>query len=401
MGFITNTGTTIELIAKLTPEGRRKLITNTNTLVSGFSLGDSDNYYDVFTGLTANQIPQISGDNNGNDSNNGGSNYKIKSTILYKPTIARKPVEVASISVNSVIENLGYKTVYYSGGSISQNKIDLGNKNTDSLVNLFYAFGLPISDSDYSKYTGTTSQLGGYSDTVLSAISQNNILVVGVSGDEYPELIDGKSIRLDITTTAATFNLYSTFEKKSVSVGTEDTNVRDSSVNISQFGPNVALLFSDTIQKPNSNASNSWATGYSQNKPFSVNGKHRYNYRANTTTGLIPDKAVGIAYLDKGFMVITDPTIVDNFSTSFSAATGTTITFDSVRNRVSQSITCIANRGEFNTSNNPTWKNGDVPRITEIGLWDATNTLIAIGKLNETYYKPSDDFVAFNISIDY
>lgn len=401
MGFITNTGTTIELVAKLTPEGRRKLITNTNTLVNSFSLGDSDNYYDVFTGLTINQVPQISGNNNGKDNNNGGSNYRIKSTILYKPTIPNKSVEVASISVNTVTENLGYKTIYYSGGSITQNKVNLNDKNTDSLVNLFYAFGLPISNSDYSKYTGTTSQLGGYSDTAISGISKNEILVIGISGDEFPELIDGKSIKLDVTTTATTFSVYSTYETKSVALGTEDTNVRDLSTNLSQFGPNISLLFSDSIQKPNSNVLNSWALGYSENKPFSVNGKFRYNYRPNTTNGLLTDKAVGIAYLDKGFLVLTDPEIAGKFDTSFSGASGTSVTFDSVRNRVSQSITCIANRGEFSTSNNPTWKDGDTPRITEIGLWDNTNTLIAIGKLNSTYYKPTDDFVAFNITIDY
>jgi antirestriction protein ArdC len=44
---------------------------------------------------------------------------------------------------------------------------------------------------------------------------------------------------------------------------------------------------------------------------------------------------------------------------------------------------------------------GDTPRITEIGLYDNTGTLIAIGKLNKTYYKPVDDLVAFAITIEY
>ena len=30
-----------------------------------------------------------------------------------------------------------------------------------------------------------------------------------------------------------------------------------------------------------------------------------------------------------------------------------------------------------------------------------TGTLIAVAKLNKTYYKPSNDFVAFNVTIDY
>jgi len=39
MGFLT--GTTIELKAKLTPTGRRKLVSNDNTLIKNFALGDS------------------------------------------------------------------------------------------------------------------------------------------------------------------------------------------------------------------------------------------------------------------------------------------------------------------------------------------------------------------------
>ena len=113
------------------------------------------------------------------------------------------------------------------------------------------------------------------------------------------------------------------------------------------------------------------------------------------------DSPVGIAYLDKGFIVITEPTIVNSFNPIYSGSSATTITFDSVRTKVSQSITCIAGRSEFSVSNNPTWSAGDIPRITEVGIFDANNTLIAIGKLNKTYEKPANDFVAFNITIEY
>ena len=114
-----------------------------------------------------------------------------------------------------------------------------------------------------------------------------------------------------------------------------------------------------------------------------------------------PIEYLRISYLDKGFLVITEPTIVNDFVTGFSGATGTSITFDYDRVSVSQSITCLADRGEFGVSNNPTWSLGDIPRITEIGLFDNTGTLIAIGKLNKTYYKSVDDLVAFAITIEY
>ena len=162
------------------------------------------------------------------------------------------------------------------------------------------------------------------------------------------------------------------------------------------------MLFSDDILRPNGgDVTKSWATGYAQSKPFSVNGKELYNIRTNTNLSQVADKPVGVAHLDKGFIVITEPTIVDSYNAAYSGASATTITFNTVRNKVSQSITCIAARGEFGVSNNPTWSAGDTPRITEVALFDSTNTLIAIGKLNKTYEKPADDFVAFNITIDY
>ena len=100
-------------------------------------------------------------------------------------------------------------------------------------------------------------------------------------------------------------------------------------------------------------------------------------------------------------MVITDPTIVNDFVIGGTGSTATTLTFDHARSTVSQQITCIAERGEFGVSTNGSWSSGDVPRITEIGLFDGSGTLIAIAKLNRSYEKVVDDMVAFNVTIEY
>lgn len=400
MGFLKNT-TQVDLIAKLTPQGRVKLITNNNTLIKSFRLGDSDSLYTSYSGLTGGQVPQISGDNGGTDLSNGGVNYLMKSFLNYKVNVINKPVEVQSISVNSSFQDLGYKTIEFSGGSITQDLVSLSDLNTDTLVNLYYSFNLPITNQEFNNYTGITSQFGGYSDTVLSGIASTKILVIGIDGDEYSELIDGKSIKLDLETPTKNYSIYSTYENNSINVVNEDSKVIETSQNITIYGPNVALLFSDEIKKPNNETTTSWSNGYAQNKPFSVGGKERFNYVSNLGLESSVDEAIGVAYLDKGFIVITNKEIVDNFDISGATSTSTNITFNSVRNRISQSITCISNRGEFGTSNNPTWVNGDIPRITEIGLYDENDTLIAIGKLNKTFEKPIDEFVAFNITIDY
>lgn len=403
MGFLQNTSQ-YELVAKLTPQGRRKLATSSNTLITTFSLGDSDSYYVSLSGLTGGQVPAISGNGNGVDLSNGGANYVLRSTLNLNGSTDKKPVDPASISVVNSFEHVGFKTVpfYYSSNTITQNCIDLNDTQTDSLTNLFYSFALPTTASDFNKYTGLTSSQGGYLNTAYSGIAQTKILVVGIDVGQYSELIDGKSIKLEMATSASTYSIYGTYETKGSPLTTEDTAVVDSSTNITKYGPNRTMLFSDSILKPNGgDATKSWATGYSQSKPFSANGKQRFNATTNPNLGLVADKPVGVAYLDKGFLVITEPTIVNSYNSTYSGATGTSVTFDTVRNKVSQSITCLANRGEFGVSNNPTWSAGDIPRITEVAMFDTSNTLIAIGKLNKPYNKPKDDFIAFNITIEY
>jgi len=100
MGFLNNT-TTIELKAKLTPEGRAKLISNNNTLITSFSLGDSDAYYGAYSGLTGGQVPEFSGDNGGSNTNNGGVNYVLRSTLKLNAATDKKLVNPASISFSA------------------------------------------------------------------------------------------------------------------------------------------------------------------------------------------------------------------------------------------------------------------------------------------------------------
>jgi hypothetical protein len=67
-----------------------------------------------------------------------------------------------------------------SGANISQITVARSNFLTDSYVNLFYSFGLPLNSVDDNKYTGTTYVNGGYSDTALSAVAKTKIVVISV-----------------------------------------------------------------------------------------------------------------------------------------------------------------------------------------------------------------------------
>jgi len=60
------------------------------------------------------------------------------------------------------------------------------------------------------------------------------------------------------------------------------------------------------------------------------------------------------------------------------------VTLSSISTNVSQDIICIINRDEFNQSSNKTF-NGDDVRISEIGIYDYKENLVAIAKTSEQF----------------
>ncbi len=399
MGF-NSTGTTLTLTAKLTPMGRQKLVSTNNALIKTFSLGDSDaNYYTNLT-LGTGQVPNSSGSIGVNNTVSNGTTQPIslKSTLIVNATgITRKPVSSQSINILSEKVYLGQTTLSSTG--LTQNVINRNDVTTDPLVNLMYSFSLPLNSNDDSIYTGVTYSSGGYSDTAFSGIPTEKVLVIGINENNYGEMIDGKTVNVKVTTSANTFNIYSTYQGNLTAAATLDVLDYDTHEPQTEYGQNVVMLFSDEIMKPNGgDASLSWATGYNTNKPFSLNNKKTFNLQTNINLGTVADKPVGIAFLDKGFIVITDKTIVDSFD-PITSLSGTEVSFNSSSTNVFQSVTCIADRGEFGATTNPTFEGDDLPRISEIGLYDEQGNLIAIAKSDRHITKNINEFLAMGIKI--
>jgi len=398
MGFNTTASTTT-LTAKLTPIGRKLLVSNNNSLITTFALGDSDANYRVSLPLTTGEVPSSGGDIGPNNTvtNSIGGLTQLRSLLVVNPSGSLvKSVESQSINISTEILSNGQVVV--TGSNLTHNFIDRNDNNIDPLVNLYYTFGLPLDSADDFNYTGVTTNQGGFSNTGLSGIAQSNILVIGVDNSTYGETIDGKELKIDLSTTAGTVTMYSTFQNRGVSLTTQDGNIRETSPVTSDIGSSIAFLFSDDIVRPNGgDVTLSWATGFGTDKPFSVNQKRLYNLTTDSNVAQTADTAVGIAYLDKGFIVITDPTIVNSFNLTGSSAT--TVTFDSVSTAVFQNVTCIANRGEFGSSTNPTFGPTDVSRISEVGLYDNQGNLLAFAKPDRHILKNVNQFLAIGVKI--
>ena len=396
MGYI-NTATTTTLTAKLTPLGRKKLILTNNNLITSFSLGDSDANYYCPLPLISGQVPANGGSigPTNTTTNSVGENVTIKSVLLVNGTgITKKAVESQSSDVFLSNNQIGVTTATTS--YISQKLISQANTNTDPLTNLFYSFSLPITLNDKFKFTGTTFNQGGYLDTALSGLATDNIVVIGIDNSRYGEVLDGKTIKLTIQTYLDTYTIYSTFQNSGQSLKVLDGYISDKAQSTKFLGDNIALLFCDSIKKPNNDSSLSWSTGWNTTKPFSVNRKQPYNLITDTNINQYADEPVGIAYLDKGLIVLTHPTFVSWFNLT---STATTAIFDSVSTSVTQNITCIVNRGEFGKSTNSTFTAVDTPRVTEVGLYDTDGDLIAIAKMDRQVELNVNEFLALGIKI--
>ena len=251
-----------------------------------------------------------------------------------------------------------------------------------------------------------------------------------IDNSQYGEMVDGKSIKMTLPvytgftgggspTGLTTYTLYSTFPNTTIPDTNLDVSYKDiSSYPKSLFGKNinVAYLVSDDVQKPNTDPTKSWSTGYDSFKPFSLNGKEKINVQTVTSTGINADKIVGVMYLDKGIFAITDETIVSNIATNFSGdVTTNTITnglnlyyysggsynviVDSIQNDLVQNIVCIAARGEFYNTQNETLTINDDVRISEVAITDIGGNVLAIGKTDRQIIKKKNDFVVFDVQI--
>jgi hypothetical protein len=394
MGFLASASTVV-LTAKLTPYGRQQLLTNSSSIITQFSVGDSDaNYYGDLP-LINGRVPDMTGELGANNTFNNGvyTNTLIRYPIQVNTSGAfKKAVQSGSNAVVITPVVNGAKTI--NDGVFTTVTIDRTLGDTDGNSNLFQSFGLPITQTQKNQYTS-----GTYLSTAIETLNQDKALVFAISPCEYGEVIDGKTVKIVLSaiTAATDYTIYSTFQKSLTPLTTQDAKVVENQSMGVPFGKNIALLFSDQVKKPNGTATKSWATGYGTTKPFSLNAKEQFNSVTNTSTSTVVDTAVGIVYLDKGIVVITHQDIVNDYDPTTGGTTS--ISFNHISNEVAQDITCIVERNEFATSSNPTHTSGELIRVSEIALYDATSNVIALAKSNEHILIGANQFMALGVRI--
>ena len=339
--------------------------------------------------------------------------------ITYSEELVREDCKTVSES------NLVFYKVSYTGTPYS-------HLWTGPLVNI------PVTDAQKLDFQIPYSQ-GGLSGTSMEYWVTgvgDNIIVADIDQSVFDVGIDGLHFRLSIpldstysgaTSGLSTTNLYSSYKRTTLYdqknnsgpcscavmdylLSEEDgvvttelgqglpvqngTNPDPNYYNYYHSG--IVYLFSDDIRKPNvtgttMTTSNSWATGFCEDCPYSQRDKFPFNYIDDPINGYYVDQPVGAVDLLGGQVKIWNQDLVEAFDftgaiggNSLTGATfpttGASATFKSYDLDQGLNITILANKNEFTTSTNPTYDpitcDGTI-YITSIDLYDNTGKLVA------------------------
>ena len=404
-----------------------------------------------------------------------------------------------STEVNAVPwSGTGYNAI--SGSNLTFTIAQADPNNGRAFSNLFTSFRLPL----LSSISGSSWPFAG---TNFNSLNAERVCVISLDSTQYGELIDGRTIKLIVptgqtngssgpTTAPGTIEIYSSFvnaqnwSSDNSSAGARFGNKINQGSNPSPTQPstNIAFLFSDQLYPPQSASHSTWANGYpsewgnaGSTTPSSAPigygvgasnvGYYNLDQGSSGSTGVLPktpalntytDTPVGIAYLDKGMLVITDQSIVTNLllsgMTSFVFSgdasnygnTGSIFGFTGNRNDVTLgaytastsarceyysfekeyliSVVCVAGENEFFSTSNQTAapvniggaggvntpiagvydlmgsQNGGQDYsafITEVGLYDAANNLLAVAKPDRPIEKPKSSQQTFTLKFKF
>jgi hypothetical protein len=188
-----------------------------------------------------------------------------------------------------------------------------------------------------------------------------------------------------------------------------------------QVGANTATAEVSKVEIISSKKWDKWRNDYKFPSVKGGYGKSIASF-SDEEFGLKIDEPVGIAYLDKGLLIITNSSLVesisfdnvlsydsegDEFEMAVFDEAEASLSYKSVVTEFSQTITCVALPEEFYHSSNPTFAeahpkglgNNEYVYITEIGLYNMYGDLIAIAKTSEPVKKNKLNVALFSVKL--
>lgn len=363
------------LIAKITPSGKRKLINNNiETLIKKFALGDSDANYK--TTYKTDLVADVSGNEN-------TTFYQVDITnkILYNSEGYFKNF---SDSERYMISNIREDKFEFNE---EINIIKVNAEGNGAEQNILKTINAPITKNERDLY-----EYGILSKNAYGSLKADDYIVIPFS--YQGDIIDGNDIKIVVSHEDTTYELFSSLPQ---GTSEPDKTIFDDSRLALSINKNMVPLFCDEIARPIENEEFSWSDGHGVKKPYS-NGKKLFDVftSKDLTFG---DKMVGYVLLDKGLIVLTNETIVQSFDKT--ETLNVEIDGDVLIDYLAFEVVCHINRNEFISSMNSTYNTGDAIRISEVGLYDEYDDLIAIAKIGEQVVLDRTKPVSLSISITF
>tara|TARA_R110000851_G_scaffold85152_3_gene185298 strand:+ start:13287 stop:14387 length:1101 start_codon:yes stop_codon:yes gene_type:complete len=325
---------------------------------------------------------------------------------------------------------------------------------SESFTHYFKSVNLPATSA-----TLPTDSTLSQAFPELQQLNVDKFIISAIPNAFYDEIIDGRSVTWVVPQNSGA-TIYSSVTLVSSTYGTFSKKQ-----NNPLLGNNIAFLFCDKINLPytgytdsgvvNKSSVSTWDTTNYLDRPSAVSYQNLAasdintdqrnwvdvdlattvleNYPTTTNQGYNYDIPVGFVALDKGLMVITHPSIVDEMpwglgkispggaSNPTSGETNifwndsakSTANFYSIDIAYQTSVICIALPNEFFFTNNPTWdyeanlntyqegaNDFDTTYVTEIGLYNTKNELVAITKLDRPKAKGYTGLLTFTLKLD-
>lgn len=353
------------------------------------------------------------------------------------------------------------------------------NDTTDYGGNYFVSFNLPFQSAYFP--TGCTLSLR-YPE--LQQLNVDQIIVAAIPPTAYSELIDGRSIVMNVPQRGGSDMGHMSAITVYSSTYTGDDILKYESSPL--VGSNVAFLFADAINIPYTGQStsdigdiidhagtNTWGYGLDNLKRPSATAWKEVEFTYNTDkrpgryavnvgatypdgrAGYNYDVPIGFVTLDEGFVILTHTAVTQNFPWESGYTqngsqvplilsadpqylkniyfTGVTMAglepkgppvgedaaafeFNDIDTAFKITAVCLALPREFYISNNPTWNKEDAIvninedsgfisfeslYVTELGLYNVDNELIAIAKTSEPVEKDYTSVISFNVDIEF
>lgn len=361
-------------------------------------------------------------------------NKPVQSVIsTRKETLTSKTVNPASVSNESLFWSL------VTRANLSEWK-----------TNYTSSFNLPFELDAFSSGS-TLSQ----SYPELQHLNVNSFLIASIHPSHYHEMLDGRSVVVNVPNSSSSIlcvsSTYNTLLKS------EDNVLLGKNIAF-LFADTINLPYTGTTDGGSVSraAVASWsatsyldrpaAVSYQNLQPTDINSDSRswstvktgvavpQTYPTNTNQGYNYDIPVGFVALDKGFVVITHPALVTGvtwtvgqiltnnvtwstnsggLTTNVAFSANSNVSFYDIDVEFKTTVVTTALPGEFYFSNNPTWdyetnlsehqlgsNNFTTTYVTEIGLYNRNNELIAIAKLDRPKEKGYTGVLTFSLQID-